>query len=85
MLFSAASFEITSIKSIFLGYFLLLKNDFVLTCSAGIGRTGTFIGLDALYRYGIKTETVDIFEFLKTMRKDRMNMIQTLVRFLLKR
>ncbi|CAG2257823.1 Tyrosine-protein phosphatase non-receptor type 7,Receptor-type tyrosine-protein phosphatase R,Tyrosine-protein phosphatase non-receptor type 5,Receptor-type tyrosine-protein phosphatase beta,Receptor-type tyrosine-protein phosphatase N2 [Mytilus edulis] len=46
-------------------------------CSAGIGRTGTFIAIDALYEYGKKVGHVDIMEYVQMMRKDRMNMIQT--------
>ncbi|XP_052066368.1 receptor-type tyrosine-protein phosphatase alpha-like [Mytilus californianus] len=46
-------------------------------CSAGIGRTGTYIALDALFEEGRTTEFLDIFKFLKKMRYSRMNMIQT--------
>lgn len=47
--------------------------------SAGIGRTGTFIALDALYRHGIQEGSINIVEYVHTMREDRMNMIQNLV------
>jgi len=47
--------------------------------SAGIGRTGTFIAIDALYENGQKTGYIDIMEYVQMMRKDRMNMIQTKV------
>ncbi|XP_052064149.1 receptor-type tyrosine-protein phosphatase gamma-like [Mytilus californianus] len=46
-------------------------------CSAGIGRTGTYIGLDALYDEGRVTGCVDIVKFVKKMRYSRMNMVQT--------
>ncbi|XP_052105247.1 receptor-type tyrosine-protein phosphatase epsilon-like [Mytilus californianus] len=46
-------------------------------CSAGVGRTGTFIATDALYEHGKKVGYVDIMEYVQMMRKDRMNMIQT--------
>ncbi|XP_063400014.1 receptor-type tyrosine-protein phosphatase gamma-like [Mytilus trossulus] len=46
-------------------------------CSAGIGRTGTYIALDALLEEGRTTGFLDIFEYLKKMRYSRMNMIQT--------
>ena len=52
--------------------------------SAGIGRTGTFIALDALYEHGQETGYVDIMEYVQRMRKDRMNMIQTKVSFIIK-
>ncbi|CAC5380710.1 unnamed protein product [Mytilus coruscus] len=44
---------------------------------AGMGRTGTFIAVDALYEHGKKVGHVDIMEYVQMMRKDRMNMIQT--------
>ncbi|KAJ8310250.1 hypothetical protein KUTeg_012115 [Tegillarca granosa] len=53
----------------------------VIHCAAGIGRTGTFIALDTLHEYGDKTGKIDVFEYVIKMRKDRMNMIQTLVMY----
>lgn len=47
--------------------------------SAGIGRTGTFIALDALHRQGVKKGKINIVEYVHTMREDRMNMIQNTV------
>ena len=47
--------------------------------SAGVGRTGTFIALDALYRQGMKEDKINIVEYINTMREDRMNMIQNFV------
>ena len=56
-----------------------------ITCniynSAGIGRTGTYIALDALYENGQETGFVDVKEFTEMMRQNRMNMIQTFVSF----
>ena len=46
-------------------------------CSAGIGRTGTYIALDALLDEGHTTGYVNISKFLMKMRYSRMNMIQT--------
>ena len=48
--------------------------------SAGVGRTGTFIGLDSLLKQGLKTGRINVFEFVKQMREDRMTMVQTVVR-----
>ncbi|VDI45795.1 receptor-type tyrosine-protein phosphatase T [Mytilus galloprovincialis] len=49
----------------------------VVHCSAGVGRTGTFIAIDALYEHGKKVNYVNVMEYVQMMRKDRMNMIQT--------
>ncbi|XP_071129225.1 receptor-type tyrosine-protein phosphatase epsilon-like [Mytilus edulis] len=46
-------------------------------CSAGIGRTGTFIAIDSLYEHGKSVGYFDVKEYVQIMRKDRMNMIQT--------
>nr|XP_034321698.1 receptor-type tyrosine-protein phosphatase epsilon isoform X3 [Crassostrea gigas] len=48
----------------------------VVHCSAGVGRTGTYIALDALYREGERTGKINVPMYVRTMRKDRMNMIQ---------
>ncbi|XP_021357546.1 tyrosine-protein phosphatase 99A-like [Mizuhopecten yessoensis] len=50
----------------------------IVHCSAGIGRTGTYIGLDALLKEGNENDEIDVFAYTKRMRKDRMNMIQTI-------
>ena len=48
-------------------------------CSAGVGRTGSFITLDYMLER-IKTEpTINIYEFVTNLRKQRMLMVQTLV------
>ncbi|XP_078327491.1 uncharacterized protein LOC111112706 isoform X1 [Crassostrea virginica] len=46
-------------------------------CSAGVGRTGTFIGLDALLQHGRKFGRINVFEFVHQMREERMTMVQT--------
>nr|XP_034318450.1 uncharacterized protein LOC117686791 [Crassostrea gigas] len=46
-------------------------------CSAGIGRTGTYIAIDA-FSEGRKTQNkINIAEYIKKMRRNRMNMVQT--------
>lgn len=49
------------------------------TYSAGIGRTGTFIGLDALVTNGRVNKRIDISGYVAKMRRNRMNMVQTAV------
>nr|XP_022305574.1 receptor-type tyrosine-protein phosphatase alpha-like isoform X2 [Crassostrea virginica] len=49
----------------------------VVHCSAGVGRTGTYIALDALYQEGKKTGRVNVAEFVRKMRDNRMTMVQT--------
>ncbi|XP_056002085.1 uncharacterized protein LOC125663226 isoform X2 [Ostrea edulis] len=49
----------------------------VVHCSAGIGRTGTYIALDALSQIGRKTKKVDIAKYIRKMRENRMTMVQT--------
>ncbi|XP_021360249.1 receptor-type tyrosine-protein phosphatase alpha-like [Mizuhopecten yessoensis] len=55
----------------------VLTGKMVVHCSAGIGRTGTFLALDALLDYGKEFGRIDVMQYIKTMRKDRINMVQT--------
>uniref|UniRef100_A0A8C3QKT0 protein-tyrosine-phosphatase n=1 Tax=Cyanoderma ruficeps TaxID=181631 RepID=A0A8C3QKT0_9PASS len=52
-------------------------------CSAGVGRTGTFIALDRLLQQMKQEKVVDIFGVVYALRMNRYQMIQTLVRSLL--
>ena len=51
--------------------------------SAGVGRTGTFIALDTLLEQAKVENQVGIFDYCLYMREQRVNMIQTLVSYLL--
>nr|XP_034320792.1 receptor-type tyrosine-protein phosphatase kappa isoform X5 [Crassostrea gigas] len=46
-------------------------------CSAGIGRTGTYIAIDVLSETGKTHNKINIAEYVKKMRRNRMNMVQT--------
>ena len=49
-------------------------------CSAGVGRTGTFITLDSMLdRMAAKEADVNVYEFVYNMRQRRVLMVQTLV------
>jgi protein tyrosine phosphatase len=54
-------------------------------CSAGVGRTGTYIALDMMLqqmktaKQQKQTVQVDVFQTAKRMREDRVIMIQTVV------
>ena len=48
-------------------------------CSAGVGRTGTFITLDAMLERIRSEESVSAYEFVKNMRQRRVLMVQTMV------
>ena len=50
-----------------------------LTFSAGVGRTGTFITLDAMTERLKERDDLNIFEFVNEMRTRRKQMVQTLV------
>lgn len=54
-----------------------------LFCSAGIGRTGTYIGLHYLLDQANAEGQVDVLQAAHVMRSNRVNMIQTCVRSLL--
>ncbi|XP_069736531.1 receptor-type tyrosine-protein phosphatase mu-like isoform X2 [Phaenicophaeus curvirostris] len=46
-------------------------------CSAGIGRTGTFIALDFLLKMGKAEDKVDVFRCVQRLREQRVSMVQT--------
>lgn len=47
--------------------------------SAGVGRTGTYIALDALFQMGKGKGIVNVAEFVAKMRQNRVSMVQTYV------
>lgn len=49
----------------------------VVHCSAGVGRSGTFIALDRIVQSIRKYDVVDIFGIVYEMRKERVWMVQT--------
>ncbi|XP_071042515.1 tyrosine-protein phosphatase 10D [Parasteatoda tepidariorum] len=48
----------------------------VVHCSAGVGRSGTFIALDRVLQHIQKHDYVDIFGIVSEMRKERVWMVQ---------
>ncbi|ESO83607.1 hypothetical protein LOTGIDRAFT_133136, partial [Lottia gigantea] len=54
-----------------------LNGPMIVHCSAGVGRTGTFLGLDVLVSEATDREKVDIFKCVSNLRRNRVNMIQT--------
>ena len=48
-------------------------------CSAGVGRTGTFIAIDLALEQAKKENVVDIAGIVNRLRQQRMKMVQTLV------
>ena len=49
-------------------------------CSAGVGRSGTFITLDYMLERIKMEKSINIQEFVAGLRRQRMFMVQTVVR-----
>ncbi|XP_060584800.1 tyrosine-protein phosphatase 69D-like [Ruditapes philippinarum] len=58
-----------------------LDGPIIVHCSAGIGRTGTYIALDSITNEGEAEGAVDIYAFVRNMREQRVNMIQTVEQY----
>ena len=56
-----------------------LDQPLLVHCSAGVGRTGTFILLDRVMQQMKREGTLSIYNILKAMRGQRMKMVQTQV------
>ena len=52
---------------------------FVFSFSAGVGRTGTFITIDAMIQRLKERDDLNIYEFVTEMRLKRTFMVQTKV------
>ncbi|XP_076577839.1 receptor-type tyrosine-protein phosphatase O isoform X1 [Chaetodon auriga] len=53
------------------------KDPVIVHCSAGVGRTGTFIALDRLMQHIREHEFADILGMVSEMRSHRLSMVQT--------
>ena len=53
------------------------KGPVVVHCSAGVGRTGTFVTLFTQLQRIEKEANVDVFNFVRSMRYNRCSMVQT--------
>ena len=53
-------------------------------CSAGVGRTGSFVVLDVMLQRMKEEGTLNIYEFISQLRTQRVFMVQTVVRLVLK-
>ncbi|XP_029001392.1 receptor-type tyrosine-protein phosphatase C isoform X2 [Betta splendens] len=61
----------------------LFSGPIVVHCSAGVGRTGTYIGIDAMME-GLEAEgRVDIYGYIVKLRKQRCLMVQVEAQYIL--
>lgn len=58
-----------------------LSGPLLVHCSAGVGRTGTFVGLDILIRQAETRGSISVFPTVRRMRQQRVKMVQTLSQY----
>ena len=56
-----------------------LDRPLLVHCSAGVGRTGTFITLDMMMQQMKAETTLSVYQCVRNLRTQRMQMVQTLV------
>ncbi|XP_053386122.1 receptor-type tyrosine-protein phosphatase kappa-like [Mercenaria mercenaria] len=61
---------------------LPLTGRMIVHCSAGIGRTGTYMALDILIREGKEEDFVDIFGCVIALRGQRVNLVQNVEQYI---
>ena len=57
------------------------KGPILVHCSAGVGRTGTFIAVDIALEQARREGVVDIAGIINRLREQRMQMVQTAVSY----
>lgn len=58
------------------------RNPVLVHCSAGVGRTGTFIGMDRFIESVLLLKNVSIQSIVEDMRKSRNFMVQSQIQFM---
>ncbi|XP_071163740.1 receptor-type tyrosine-protein phosphatase kappa-like [Mytilus edulis] len=58
------------------------KGPMVVHCSAGVGRTGTYIALDYIVNEAKERDYVEVFRSVEILRNQRVNMVQTANQYL---
>ncbi len=53
------------------------KRPIIVHCSAGVGRTGTFIAVDMALEQAEKEKKIDIAGIVTRLRQQRLKMVQT--------
>ena len=70
---------ISFIKTVRKNHPYRMNEPLLVHCSAGVGRSGTFITLDYILERIKMENSINIYEFMINLRMQRVMMVQTLV------
>nr|XP_022315010.1 uncharacterized protein LOC111119286 isoform X2 [Crassostrea virginica] len=74
--------SIVNFRNKVLNYDVKMKGPKIIHCSAGVGRTGTYMALDYLIQQGERHGGVDVINCVASMRHQRVHVVQTVEQYI---
>nr|XP_022315011.1 receptor-type tyrosine-protein phosphatase kappa-like isoform X1 [Crassostrea virginica] len=74
--------SIVNFRNKVFNYDVKMKGPQIIHCSAGVGRTGTYMALDYLIQQGERQGGVDVINCVASMRHQRVHVVQTVEQYI---